>query len=123
MVVTTNKVINILGISVENYVKYLHDSATNWLLIKYQNDTLKVDDVMQHASFWNWWALQAYHRDVQWLETSAYAIAANHETERLLTDWLYYHSASRLHNPHVKHAQLLSSSFTSINWFKNASQN
>lgn len=123
MQVTTNKVTNTLGISSEAYIKYLYDAATNWLLDHLNNDTLVVDEVMQTAEFWKWWALQAYHRDVQWLSSSAYAIAASHEPARLLNDWLYYHSAARLLDMNNKHAQILYNSYANINWVKNAPYN
>lgn len=123
MQITANKVTSILGINLAAYASFLHDAGTDWLLDHLNNDTLVVDEVMQTDEFWAWWALQAYHRDVQWLSSSAYAIAAHHEPDRLLNDWLYYHSAARLIDMRNKHAQILFNSYANINWVKDAPHN
>jgi len=123
MDVTMKKVTSILGINSDTYFTHLYSVATEWLLDHLNNDTLAVDEVMQTQEFWRWWALQAYHRDCNWLDSSAYGIAAKHETARLLNDWLYYHSSARLLNMENKHAQLLYNSYANINWTKNASHN
>ena len=114
--VTLHKVTAILGISIDTYKDYIHNEGTEWLLDHLHGDTLVVDDVMECKAFWTWWKLQAYHRDINWLDSNAYAIATNQEPTRLLNDWIYYHSATRLTNMDLKHAQLLYNGYANINW-------
>lgn len=123
MDVTLNKVVAIIGITSEAYLQHLYNVAIEWLLDHLNNDTEVVDEVMQCQAFWSWWALQAYHRDSQWLNSVAYGIATYQEPARLLNDWMYYHSTARLINMQNKHAQILFNSYANINWVNNAPRN
>jgi hypothetical protein len=112
-IVTMHKVTAIIGISKDAYYSYLYDAAVEWLLDHLHNDTDVVDDVMQCDVFWSWWFVGCYHRDNEWLNTNA---CNDNEAARLLNDWLYYHSASRLCDMQNKHAQLLYNGYANINW-------
>lgn len=113
MAQTTQKICKTLCISQHVYYEYLHEQAIEWLLQHLRNDTESVDDVMQTKVFWKWWHLHAHHRDNAWLKVT---YTANPEPKRLLNDWLYYHSADRLSNMEVKHAELLFNAYANINW-------
>lgn len=116
MDVTANRVISTLGITRDAYMNMHYNSATEWLLNHFANDTLIVDEVMQKKEFWSWWALQAYHRDNQWLNSITHINATYYERNRLIADWIYYHSVGRLSDMANKHAQILFNSYANINW-------
>jgi hypothetical protein len=113
MVSTKATVIKLLGITEKAYDEYLYDVATDWLLDHLHNDTLVVFDVMEHEAFWTWWRLQTYHRNDEWLKSVVHI----KEPQRLLNDWFYFHSATRLLDMKNKHAQILYNSYANINWY------
>jgi hypothetical protein len=116
MDVTMHKVAATLGITVQDYIQHLYNCSTDWLMHHLNHDYDAADNVMQCQEFYKWWALHAYHRDCQWLQTIANAVAVYNEPNRLIADWLYYHSATRLTNLKNKQAQTLFNAYANINW-------
>lgn len=106
------RVCNLCRITPANYSSYLKEAATDWLIAHLQ-DTAAVDDVMQCDVFWSWWSLQAYHRTATWLNQY---MSYTTEPDRILNDWMFYHSAPRLTNQSVKDAQILYNGYANINW-------
>lgn len=117
MHITTNKVVTLLCISIEDYNHLQWSFAADWLLDQLNHDTPLVDDIMQHPAFMQWWNLNAFHRNNDWFESIAYAIANKQEPNRMLNDYMYFNSSLRLCDQQFKHAQILFNSYANINWF------
>jgi hypothetical protein len=111
-VLTMRKVIAKIGIDEYTYYTYLHSMGIEFLMHHLQ-DLDAVDDVMLCDVFWNWWYLNAYHRDNEYIAIHA---TRPYEQQRLLNDWLYYHSATRLCNIQHNHATILFNGYANINW-------